>query len=115
MPTYNERENIAPLVERVHKSLSSYSYEFIVVDDNSPDGTSELAKSFSLKYPLRVIVHKNERGLASAVVAGFNRARGINYLISNLFGIAGAMIWNFTANVRWTWRAKARGRAAIWP
>ena len=40
---------------------------------------------------------------------------GINYLISNLFGIAGAMIWNFTANVRWTWRAKARRRAAIWP
>ena len=76
VPTYNERENIVPLMEQIHKSLSAYSYELIVVDDNSPDGTSELAKSLSFKYPVSVIVRTTERGLASAVVAGFNQARG---------------------------------------
>ncbi|MFC2058018.1 glycosyltransferase [Chloroflexota bacterium] len=76
VPTYNERENIESLVERVHRSLSDYDYELIVVDDNSPDGTSELAQRLSQKYPVRVIVRKDERGLASAVVAGFREARG---------------------------------------
>ena len=76
VPTYNERENIVPLMERIHKSLSAYSYELIIVDDNSPDGTSELAKSLSSKYPVSVIVRTTERGLASAVVSGFNQARG---------------------------------------
>ena len=75
-PTFNEKENITPLVERVHKALSKYSYELIVVDDNSPDGTSELAKSLSSKYPLKVILRTSERGLASAVVAGFDQATG---------------------------------------
>lgn len=76
VPTYNESDNICPLVERVHKSLSDCDYELIVVDDNSPDGTSDVANSLSTRYPLRVIVRTNERGLASAVVAGFNQARG---------------------------------------
>ena len=76
VPTYNERENIAQLAERIHKALSGYSYELIVVDDNSPDDTSELAKNLSSKYPIRVIVRTNERGLASAVVAGFAQAKG---------------------------------------
>ena len=75
-PTYNEKENIVSLVERVHKALSTYNYELIVVDDNSPDGTFEVARSLSSQYPVRVIVRTNERGLASAVVAGFNEARG---------------------------------------
>jgi dolichol-phosphate mannosyltransferase len=76
VPTYNESENIKTLVERVHKSLSDYNYELIVVDDNSPDGTAELAKSLSSKYPIQVIVRTNERGLASAVVAGFKQSKG---------------------------------------
>ena len=76
VPTYNERENITLLLERIHKSLSDYNYELIVVDDNSPDGTSELARSLASKYPLKVIVRTNERGLASAVVVGFKQARG---------------------------------------
>ena len=76
VPTYCERQNIATLIERVHQSLSSYSYELIVVDDNSPDGTSELAQSLSKDYPVRVITRRNERGLASAVVEGFKQAVG---------------------------------------
>ncbi|KPJ53203.1 MAG: hypothetical protein AMJ37_01715, partial [Dehalococcoidia bacterium DG_18] len=62
VPTYCERQNITALIERVHQSLSHCSYELIVVDDNSPDGTSELAESLSQKYPVRVITRRNERG-----------------------------------------------------
>ena len=76
VPTYNERDNVKPLVERVHKALSDYRYEIIIVDDNSPDGTADAAESLSTEYPLRVIVRKTERGLATAVIAGFNEARG---------------------------------------
>jgi len=76
IPTYNERDNIQPLVERIHKALSDYNYELIIVDDNSPDGTSDVAKNLSAEYPIRVIVRTTERGLATAVVAGFNAARG---------------------------------------
>lgn len=76
VPTYCERQNIAILIERVHEFLSHDSYELIVVDDNSPDGTSELAKSLSQKYPVSVINRRNERGLASAVVDGFKQAKG---------------------------------------
>ena len=76
VPTYCEGQNIATLIERVHKALSQDSYELIVVDDDSPDGTSELAQSLSCDYPVRVITRRNERGLASAVVQGFKQASG---------------------------------------
>jgi len=76
VPTYNEGQNIARLIKRVHKSLSNYSYELIVVDDDSPDGTSELAKRMAQEYPVRVVVRKNSRGIASAVVYGFKQAKG---------------------------------------
>lgn len=75
-PTYNEKDNVATLADRVHKALSPYTYELIIVDDNSPDGTAELAQSLTSQYPIRVLVRTDERGLASAVVAGFNEARG---------------------------------------
>jgi dolichol-phosphate mannosyltransferase len=76
VPTYNERENLPTLADRVHRALKGYHYELIIVDDNSPDGTAELAENLSHKYPVRLICRKGERGLASAVVAGFNYAKG---------------------------------------
>jgi dolichol-phosphate mannosyltransferase len=76
IPTFNEKENITPLVERVHKALSGRDYEIILVDDNSSDGTIEVAEALSSSYPVKVIVRRNERGLASAVVHGLKQASG---------------------------------------
>jgi len=78
IPTYNERENLPILLERLEKTLHNIDFETIVVDDDSPDRTWELARELArTKYPwLRVIRRVGERGLASAVIRGFSEARG---------------------------------------
>ena len=77
IPTYNEQDNIVPLIERIDRTLSQeFSYEIIVVDDDSPDGTATVAESLSERYPVEVIVRKNARGLASAVALGFKQSKG---------------------------------------
>jgi len=76
IPTYNERENITPLVERIDRALAPRDYEVVFVDDNSKDGTAELINSFSGKYPVRAIVRKDERGLATAVIRGIEDSQG---------------------------------------
>ena len=74
IPTYNERDNIKTLVEQLHKALTGQKYEILFIDDNSRDGTAEAASAMAPTYPVRVIVRTNERGLASAVVHGFNNS-----------------------------------------
>jgi len=76
IPTYNEVKNLEELVTRLHDSLTDYDHEFIVMDDNSPDGTAGLAEILSDIYPLKVIVRKDKRGLASAILDGFEAATG---------------------------------------
>ncbi|MBN2186892.1 MAG: glycosyltransferase family 2 protein [Dehalococcoidia bacterium] len=77
VPTYNEADNIEALVSRVHETLASCCrYELIVVDDDSPDGTAEAARYLSSQYPVKVIVRRGERGLASAIAEGFGHAHG---------------------------------------
>jgi len=76
IPTYNERDNIVPLTQRLGQALSRHSYEIVFIDDNSTDGTAELAASLKDKYPIKVIVRKNKRGLASAVVDGISHTSG---------------------------------------
>jgi len=75
IPTYNEAKNLPTLVERVRKSLRDVGHEIIIVDDNSPDGTGELAERLAKKYGNLKVVHRREKkGLASAVVDGLNHA-----------------------------------------
>jgi len=75
VPTYNESENLPILVERIKKSLGRIKHEIVVVDDNSPDGTGELAERLAKKYGnIRVVHRKAKKGLASAAVDGFRRA-----------------------------------------
>ncbi|MCX5726031.1 MAG: polyprenol monophosphomannose synthase [Candidatus Saganbacteria bacterium] len=78
VPTYNERENIFELVERVFRTLDGASLkgELIVVDDNSPDGTAALASSLKGKFNIEVLRRKGKMGLASAVLEGFKAAKG---------------------------------------
>ena len=76
LPTYNERENLPRVLNRIDDVFETVArpYEAIVVDDDSPDGTWELAQSLCDRYPLRVIRRTTESGLASAVVTGFQAA-----------------------------------------
>ncbi len=76
VPTYNEHDNIEPLISAVQKAVSPYPYQMLFIDDNSKDGTAELIQSLSKTYPVQVIVRKDKRGLASAVVDGIGYAKG---------------------------------------
>ncbi len=79
IPTYNERDNLPILLERLEAALSGLEcFEAIVVDDDSPDGTWRLAEGLArTKYPwLRVVRRIGERGLGSAIIRGLREARG---------------------------------------
>jgi len=76
IPTYNEHDNILPLVEQIDQALSGKDYEVVFIDDNSLDGTAELVQDLSSKYPVRVVVRRGKRGLASAIVDGLGYADG---------------------------------------
>lgn len=78
VPTYNERDNIAELVDRIHKALSraGIKYEIVIVDDNSPDGTAEVAESLSSQYNVKVLKRKGKLGLSSAVLDGVKISTG---------------------------------------
>ena len=80
IPTYRESQNIKHIVELLSDLLDEAipdRYELIVVDDNSPDRTWELAQALSSDYPqLRVMRRVEERGLSSAVIRGWQVARG---------------------------------------
>lgn len=80
IPTYNERRNISKIVEVLTRILDKSlpgDYELIVVDDDSPDGTWEVAAALIPNYPqLRVMRRRQERGLSSAVVRGWQVAGG---------------------------------------
>jgi dolichol-phosphate mannosyltransferase len=71
LPTYNERTNIGSMVERLDAALRGITWEVIVVDDNSPDGTSDEVRSLSQVDPrVRVLQRIGRRGLASAAIEG---------------------------------------------
>jgi len=74
IPTYNERENLEPLVSRVLDALPDA--HLLIVDDNSPDGTGHLADEFAVKDPahLSVLHRPRKEGLGAAYVAGYVHA-----------------------------------------
>ncbi len=80
LPTYNEGNNIGPIIEQLVPVLDSVDhlrYEIIVVDDDSRDHTWEKALELAEKYPqVRVIRRQGERGLSTAVIRGWQIARG---------------------------------------
>jgi dolichol-phosphate mannosyltransferase len=80
LPTYNEGKNIEKLVHLLTQLLDGVipqAYELIVVDDNSPDRTWELAAALMPDYPqLRVMRRIEERGLSTAIIRGWQVAQG---------------------------------------
>jgi dolichol-phosphate mannosyltransferase len=71
LPTFNERGNVGPIVDRLEKALPGVHYEVIFVDDDSPDGTADAVRTLAEKYNnLRVLQRIGRRGLASACIEG---------------------------------------------
>lgn len=78
IPTYNEAQGIASLVDNVLEQFAEAGIdgEIVVVDDNSPDETWRLCEELGRTRPLRVLRRAGKLGLSSAVIDGFAQARG---------------------------------------
>ncbi|GLZ11816.1 dolichol-phosphate mannosyltransferase [Actinomadura sp. NBRC 104425] len=78
VPTYNERDNIERLVGRVRKAVPSV--DVLVVDDNSPDGTGEVADAMAAADDQIKVLHRTAKnGLGAAYIAGFRWALDHGY------------------------------------
>ena len=74
LPTYNEAENLEPLVAAALANLPA-SARILVVDDNSPDGTGQLADRLAAAEPRIEVLHRTQKeGLGPAYIAGFRHA-----------------------------------------
>ncbi len=70
VPTYNERDNLPPMAERLLQL--AVPVDLLVVDDNSPDGTGKIADELAAKHPNIHVLHRAEKnGLGRAYCAGF--------------------------------------------
>lgn len=79
VPTYQEVENLEPLSEMIRSALKedNLSYEILVMDDNSQDGSIEkVAELVTKNHPIRLINRTENRGLSPAVIDGFSEAKG---------------------------------------
>ena len=82
MPTYNERQNLEGMASRIRESVPDA--DLLVVDDNSPDGTGDLADKLAEVDPHVHVMHRTEKaGLGRAYVAGFTWAleRGYDLIV----------------------------------
>jgi dolichol-phosphate mannosyltransferase len=78
VPTYNEKDNLGPIAERLHRAVPDA--DLLVVDDNSPDGTGRLADELAAGGDWVHVLHrKGKEGLGAAYVAGFRWAREKGY------------------------------------
>lgn len=82
IPTYNELENIQKIIEKVF-SLKE-SFDLLIVDDGSPDGTADIVKSLMAKHPNRLFIEERagKQGLGTAYIHGFKWGleQGYHYL-----------------------------------
>lgn len=78
IPTYNEKPNLRELISRVDAACreDSMDVEIIIVDDNSPDGTGQLAEELGEEFNVKVVHREGKLGLSTAVLEGFDVATG---------------------------------------
>ncbi len=78
VPTYNERTRLPELLDSILAVFEAnrLAGEIVVVDDNSPDGTAEVAEAYASRGPVRVLRRPGKLGLGSAVMDGFAVATG---------------------------------------
>ena len=71
IPTLNERDNVALVVERLNRVLAGIAWEAIFVDDDSPDGTADVVRAITARQPnIRCLHRLGRRGLSSACIEG---------------------------------------------
>lgn len=77
VPTLYEADNLPELTRRIFAAVSTavIATELFIVDDNSQDGTEEVAKQLASQYPIRLITRMLDRGLATAVLHGIRQSR----------------------------------------
>ena len=76
IPTYNEVENIEKLLNKIYRAsgkINNFEIEIVIIDDNSPDGTSDLVDKIRLNFPLKIHLIKNpgKAGLGKAYLQAF--------------------------------------------
>jgi dolichol-phosphate mannosyltransferase len=79
IPTYNEKENIKEIIKTTFNQEKDF--HVLIVDDNSPDGTSEIVKNLILEFPNRLFLEKRlgKHGLGTAYIHGFKWAIAKKY------------------------------------
>ena len=79
LPTFNEAENLPKIIEAI-LSHHDPAFNLLIVDDNSPDGTGEIADQLAAQHPtqIQVLHRKGRKGLASAYIEGFKIALETN-------------------------------------
>lgn len=80
LPTYNERDNILPLIESIHFQLRDYDHEILVIDDNSPDGTYQSVINCNYPY-VKAILRTQNPGLANSIRCGLEKAKGDIFVV----------------------------------
>ena len=78
IPTYNEKENIEKIIRKVFNL--SFSFEVLIIDDGSPDGTADIVKKLQLEFPgLHMEQRTGKLGLGTAYIHGFKWALQRSY------------------------------------
>jgi dolichol-phosphate mannosyltransferase len=138
IPTYREARNLEPVARAIGAALSwqRWAFEIIFVDDDSRDGSEELARKLADQLPVRMIVRHGEKGLSTAVLRGINEARGeyvvvmdadlshpaerIPEMIARLkdgkndFVIGSRYVEGGSLDPSWTWFRRLNSRIATW-
>ena len=138
IPTFHEVRNIEAVARTVDSAVRDcqWAYEIVFVDDDSRDGSEELAARLADQLPVRMIVRRGEKGLSTAVLRGIAEARGDFVVVmdadlshpaeripdmvarlesgKNDFVVGSRYVAGGTLDPSWTWFRRLNSRVATW-